>query len=94
MGNKFVDIYKNVAETRRISQENSLYKYQKEQAQLEIKLKTIELQQKLEEKNKPKSSSIYTVTEIEHNIRCSTIDTAKTIAPDLLHYRYTKGPSN
>ena len=94
VGNKFVDIYKNVAETRRISQENSLYKYQKEQAQLEIKLKNIELQQKLEEKNKPKSSAIYTITEIEHNIRCSTLDTAKTIAPDLLHYRYTKGPSN
>ena len=94
VGNKFVDIYKNVAETKRISQENSLYKYQKEQAQLVIKLKNIELQQKLEEMNKPKSSSIYTVTEIEHNIRCSTIDAAKTIAPDLLHYRYTKGPSN
>lgn len=94
VGNKFVDIYKNIAETRRISQENNLYKYQKEQAQLEIKLKKIELQQKLEEKNKPKTSAIYTVTEIEHNIRCSTIDTAKTIAPDLLHYRYTKGQSN
>lgn len=94
VGNKFVDIYKNVAEAKRISQENSFYKYQKEQAQLEIKLKNIELQQKLEEKNKSTSGSIYTITEIEHNIRCSTIDTAKTIAPDLLHYRYTKGPDN
>lgn len=94
VGNKFVDIYKNVEETRRISQENSLYKYQKEQAQLEIQLKNIELQEKLKEKNRPKSSSIYMITEIEHNIRCSTIDTARTIAPDLLHYRYTKGPSN
>lgn len=94
VGNKFVDIYKNIAEARRISQENSLYKYQKEQAQLEIKLKNIELQEKLSEMNKSKLSSIYTVTEIEHNIRCSTINTAKTIAPDLLHYRYTKGPSN
>lgn len=94
VGNKFVDIYRNVEETRHISQKNRLYKYQKEQAQLEIKLKNIELQQKLEEMNKPKISSIYTITEIEHNIRCSTIDTAKTIAPDLLHYRYTKGSSN
>lgn len=94
VGNKFVDIYKNVAETRRISQQNSLYKYQKEQTQLEIKLKSAELQQKLEEMNKPKSSAIYTITEIEHNIRCSTIDTAKAIAPDLLHYRYTKGLDN
>ena len=94
VGNKFVDLYKNVAETVRISQQNSLHKYQKEQAQLEIKLKNIELQQKLDEINKPKSSSIYTITEIEHSIRCSTIETAKNIAPDLLHFRYTKGPSN
>ena len=79
VGNKFVDIYKNVAEAIHISQQNSLFKYQKEQAQLDIKLKNIEIQQKLEELNKPKSSAIYTVTEIEHNIKCSTLDTAKTI---------------
>lgn len=94
VGNKFVDIYKNVAEAQRVSQENSLYKYKKEQIQLDIKLKNIELQQKLEEREQTKSNSIYMVTEIEHNIRCSTIDTAKTIAPDLLHYKYTKGPNN
>lgn len=61
---------------------------------MDIKLKNIEIQQKLEELNKPKSSAIYTVTEIEHNIKCSTLDTAKTIAPDLLHFHYTKDPGN
>lgn len=94
IGNKFVDIYKNVAETRHISQQNQLYKYQKEQVQLDIKLKEIELQQKFDEIKKQKSSAIYTVTEIEHNIRCSTIDMAKNISPDLLHYHYTKGQDN
>ena len=94
IGNKFVNIYKNVAEARRISQQNTLYKYQKEQIQLDIELKNIEIQQKLNEMNKPKSSAIYTVTEIEHNIKCSTIDAAKNISPELLHYRYAKSPEN
>jgi len=90
IGNKYVDLYKNAAETKRVCQENKLYKYQREQLQLDIQLKQLEIQQKQEELNKSKASPIFTVTGIEHNIKCSTLDTAKTIAPDLLHYKYTK----
>ncbi len=92
IGNKFVDLYKNIVEAIQTTQKTQLQKCERELTELNIKLKKIELQQKLEKKNKPKSSSIYTVTGIEHNIRCGTIDTAKTIPPNFLHYQYTKSP--
>lgn len=91
-GNKVVDIYKNLGETKRVWQENKLYKYQEEQMQLDIQLKKMEIQQKQKGQDNIKSSSIYTITEVEHNIKCSTLDIAKTIAPELLHYKYTKVP--
>ena len=88
VGNKFLDIYKNIEDTKRIWQENHLYKYEVEEKKLNIQLKQLELEEKLK---KQKSSLVYIVTEIEHNIKCNTIDIAKTIKPDILHYKYQKG---
>ena len=90
IGNKFLDIFKNFEETRRIWQENSLYKYQKEEKELDIKLKRLELKEKEEKMNNKNTSSIYTVTEIEHNIKCNTFDVAQKLAPEYLHYKYAK----
>ncbi len=90
IGNKFLDVFKNFEEVRRICQENSLHKYQKEEKELDIELKRLELIAKKEEMNNKKTSSIYTVTEIEHNIKCNTFDMAQKLAPEYLHYKYTK----
>lgn len=87
VGNKFLNIYKNILETRKTWQENDLFKYQKEKAKLEIQLTQLELEEKRKKRN---PSSIYTVTEIEHNIKCNTLDIAKTIAPEILHYKYKR----
>ena len=88
VGNKFLDIYKNIEETKRVWQENHLYKYEVEEKKLDIQLKRLELEEKLRVQ---KSSSIFTITEIEHNIKCNSIDIAKTITPDILHYKYKRG---
>lgn len=87
VGNKFLDIYKNIEETKRIWQQNHLYHYEVEEKKLDIQLKQLELEEK---QKKQKSSLIYTVTEIEHNIKCNTVDAAKAIKPDILHYKYQK----
>lgn len=86
-GNKIVDIYKNVLETQKIKKENAILDYEKEEKQLDIEIKRMELEHK---KKKCNSESI--VTEIEHNIKCKTLDDAKEIALEVLHYKFEKKP--
>lgn len=81
--NKFIDVYKNFEDAKKIHNENQLHKYIEEEKKLDIELKKLELEKGL--KNK---SPILTITEIEHNITCNTLDVAKAIDPDILHYRY------
>ena len=92
IGNKFVDLYKNVAETRRVCQENKLYAQKKESLALDIELKKMELEKKQKNQEQKRMPSIYTIKEIEHTIKCDSIDVAKTIAPELLHFKYAKAP--
>lgn len=87
-GNKFVDIIKNFEETRRIHQQNQFYKYEREEKILDIELKKKQLEQM--ERQTAKESNIYLINEIEHNIRCNTLDSAKEIAPEYLHYKYSR----
>lgn len=87
-GNKFVDIIKNFEETRRIHQQNEFYKYEREEKILDIELKKKQLEQMNQQL--PKESNIYMINEIEHNIRCNTLDSAKEIAPEYLHYKYSR----
>ena len=91
--NKFLDVYKNFEETRRVNQQNKLYKYEKEEKLLDIEIKKLERDEKykkLKENTLANKSGIYTITEIEHNMKCNTLDMAKSIAPEYLHYKFTK----
>lgn len=93
IGNKFVDIYKNVEETRRVHQQNEYYKLECEEKKLDIEMKKKQLEQMQEHSSKSKASSssgIYLINEIEHSIKCSNLDVAKNIAPEYLHYKYSK----
>lgn len=88
--NKFIEIYKNFAEARRIHQQNDFYKYEVEEKKLDIEIKRRQLEQMKSKSSDTKSSGIYVVNEIEHSIKCDTIDIAKSIAPEYLHYKYSK----
>ena len=93
MGSKFVSMYKNFEETRRVHQQNELYKYELEEKKLDIEIKRKQLEKLEEEISKKQtgsSSGIYVVNEIEHNLRCSSLDRAQNIAPEYLHYKYSK----
>lgn len=87
IGNKFIDVYKNILETQKLLYENELFKYQKEEKELDIELKQLELNEK---QKKGKTASIYTITEIEHTMKCNTLNSAKAIAPEILHYKYER----
>lgn len=88
--NKFVDIYKNFEETRRVHQQNEFYKYELEEKKLDIEIKKKQLEQMQEQSLAKKTSGIYMVNEIEHSIKCNTLDVAKNIAPEYLHFKYSK----
>ena len=83
VGNKFVDICKNILETQKVWKENDMLNYEREEKKLDIELKRLELEEK-----KRKNNSRYAVTKIEHNIKCNTLDDAKAIAPEVLHYKF------
>ncbi len=92
-GNKFLDIYKNFEETRRVHQQNEFYKYELEEKLLDIEVKRKQLEQMNEQTSQAETktaSGIYLVREIEHNIKCNSLDTAKNIAPEYLHYKYSR----
>ena len=88
--NKFVNIYKNFEEARRVHQQNDFYKYELEEKKLDIQIKKEQLEQMTNQAFALKSSGIYMVNEIEHSIKCSNMDVAKNIAPEYLHYKYCK----
>lgn len=90
MGNKFISICKNYEELRRVHQQNDLYQYEKEEKELDIKLKKKQLEQ-LEQYSPAKTSSnIFVVNEIEHNIKCSSLDVAQDLSPEYLHFKYKR----
>lgn len=88
--NKFVNFYKNLEETRRVHQQNEFYKYELEEKKLDIEIKKKQLGQMQEQNPVAKASGIYMINEIEHSIRCSTMNVAKNLAPEYLHYKYSK----
>lgn len=94
--NKFVDIYKNFEEARKVHQQVEYGYLEQEEKRLDIAIKKKQLEKMSEETvaQKPTSSSgIYLINEIEHNIKCSNLDVAKNIAPEYLHYKYKKNLS-
>lgn len=89
VGGKALDVYQKFGEAQKIHQQNSLYKYDKRIKELEI----IEKEQKIASYNNEaqyNKSGILTISEIEHNIKCSTLNLAGNLAPEYLHYKYVK----
>jgi hypothetical protein len=85
VGEKALDISQKFAKFRKIHQEDIIYEYDKKLKELEI----MEKEQALK-KAKTGSTGIITVSEIEHNLICSTLRDANNIAPEYLHYKCTE----
>lgn len=85
VGGKALDVYQKFGEARKIHQENTIFKYDKKLKELEIMEKEQELK-----KTTTSTSGIITVSEIEHNLICNTIQAANNIAPEYLHYKYAR----
>ena len=85
VGGKALDVYQKFGEARKIHQESNILKYDKKLKELEIMEKEQELK-----KTTTSTSGIITVSEIEHNLIYSTIQAANNIAPEYLHYKYTR----
>lgn len=85
VGGKALDIYQKFEEARKAHQQNAIFKYDKKLKELEI----IEKEQELK-KAKTSTSGIITVSEIEHNLIYSTLNTANNIAPEYLHFKCTR----
>ena len=79
-----MDFYKKIEETRRVHQQNKLFKYE-----LEEKIKEKQIEQMDKQPSTQKKSGIYMVNEIEHSIKCSNLEVAQSIAPEYLHYKYS-----
>lgn len=83
VGNKGIDFLKNIEETIRLHQQNKLFKYELEEKQLDIELKKKELN-----KEKRDNSIItYPVVEVEHILKCNSIEIAKNLNMEYLHYK-------
>lgn len=87
-GNKGLEFFKNVEETIRVHQQNRLHKYELEEKSLDIEIKKEELRQM---KSK-KSVHIASVLELEHILKCNSIEMAQKITPEYLHYKITNIP--
>ena len=89
VGGKALDIYQRFGETRRTHQMNTLFKYEKKLKELEI----IEKEQEIETKKKISQLSslrMESISEIEHNIICNTLQVANNIPKEYLHSKYTR----
>lgn len=86
IGSKGLDFLKKLEDTVQVHQQTKLIKYEIESKKLEIELKKNELKQT----EKSKSITTYSVVELEHYLRCSSIDTAKNITPEYLHNKISK----
>lgn len=83
VGSKGIDFLQKIEDIIHTHKENKLLKYELEEKKLDIELKKIELSQAKERS----SISTHTVVELEHILKCNSIDVAKTITPDYLHFK-------
>ncbi len=87
VGSKGLDFLKKIEDTIRVHQQNKLFKYELEEKKLEIELKKKELKQ-----NESKLITTHSVVELEHYLKCSSIDIAKSITPEYLHNKISNNP--
>lgn len=89
VGGKALDVYQRFGEVRRTHQMNALFKYEKKLKELEI----MEKEQEMEAKKKISQLNLLgmaSISEIEHNIICNTLQVANNIPTEYLHSKYTK----
>ncbi len=87
VGSKGLDFLKKIEDTIRVHQQNKLFKYELEEKKLEIELKKKELKQ-----SESKLITTHSVVELEHYLKCSSIDIAKNITPEYLHNKISNNP--
>lgn len=85
--NKGIDFLKKVEDTIRIHQQNKLFKYQLEEIKLSIELKKKELKEK-----EGTTIETHSIVELEHYLKCNSIDMAKIITPECLHNKISNIP--
>lgn len=87
VGSKGLDFLKKIEDTIRVHQQNKLFKYELEEKKLDIELKKKELEQ-----SESKLITTHSVVELEHYLKCSSIDIAKNITPEYLHNKISNNP--
>lgn len=86
---KGLDLFKNYEDVIRVHQQNKLFEYELEEKKLDIELKKEQLKQVQKEKSGIITTS---VIELEHILKCNSVDTAKKITPEYLHYKVSNIP--
>ena len=88
LGGKGLDFVKKIEDTVGAHLQNKIHKIELQEKELDIELKKSELK----EKNRSKSITTCSVVELEHFIKCNSINAAKEIVPEYLHFKVTNTP--
>lgn len=85
VGSKGVDFLKKLEDLRHTHKENILLDYEIAEKKIDIEIKKIELAQSSQQSSIP----ICSVVELEHILKCNSIEAARAISQDYLHYKIT-----
>ena len=90
LGSKGLDIAQKIEDVIRAHQQNNLHKHEIEEKKLAVEEKKIDIELKKIELMKAKKSngiSTYSVLELEHTLKCNSIDFSQMTSQECLHYR-------
>ncbi len=90
LGSKGLDIAQKIEDVVRVHQQNKLHKHEMEEKKLAIVEKKLDIELKKIELEKAKASSsiaTYSVLELEHTLKCNSIELSKMASQECLHYR-------
>lgn len=87
VGSKGLDFAKKLEDAIRVHQQNKLFKYELEEKKIDIELKKRQLKQ-----TESQLVTAHSVIELEHYLKCSSINVAKTITPEYLHSKILNNP--
>lgn len=88
-GNKSIEFFKNIEDTIHLHHTNRLHKYELEEKKIEIEIKKEELKRL---KSAIKTYDTTSVVELEHALKCNSVELAKKITPEYLHYKISNFP--
>ena len=86
--NQGLEVFKNIEEITHIHHQNKLDKYEMEEKMLNLEIKKEELR-KAKNQNNIVTASVY---EVEHILKCSSLNIAEKITPEYLHYKIKNNP--